>query len=67
MTYLVKHQNGTVMGICTNKPGDGNRLPDGSVEVHQYVQDDPHSPDFDAAGVAQIAAFIAAQAEKLES
>lgn len=65
--WIIRHQNGTMMGCSVNKPGDGNLLPDNTPEVHEFVDDDPSSPGYDAAGTAEIAAFHEAQQAALRA
>lgn len=67
MPYLIKHQNGTVMGLATNKPGAGNKLPDGTDEVHEFYEDDPKDAAYDAARTIEAAAFRAAQDTKVNA
>lgn len=55
MPYIIRHQDGTIRGVCTNKPGDGNLMPDGTPEVHDFYDEK------DAAKVAEVAAFRAAR------
>lgn len=40
MAWLIRHQDGRLFGICTNKPGLGNKLPDGTDEVHEFVEEE---------------------------
>lgn len=61
MPWMIKHKDGTLMGICTNKPRDGNLLPDGAEEVHEFVEDDQNDPAYNVNGTAEIAAFIEKQ------
>ena len=57
MPYIIRNQQGAMVGHCTNKPGPGNKLPDGSEEVHDFYEDEP-------AKAAEVAAFRAAQEAK---
>lgn len=59
MPYIIRNQIGEMLGHCTNKPGAGNKLPNGDDEVHDYYDDS------DAAKVAEVSAFRAAQDAKL--
>lgn len=38
--FLIKDDQGTIYGFSTNRPGPGNRLPNGSPEVIEEVADD---------------------------
>jgi hypothetical protein len=47
MPYLIKNADGLIVGRCTNRPGPGNILPDGSPEIIEYVEEDtPESVEF---------------------
>lgn len=40
MPWLIRNSAGEVCGICTNRPGQNNKLQDGSIESHEYVEGD---------------------------
>ena len=40
MPWIIRNAAGEICGRSTNKPGEGNRLPDGSVERHEYIEND---------------------------
>lgn len=58
MPYIIRNKQGVMVGHCTNKPGPGNKLPDGSEEVHEFYDSEP-------AKLAEVAAFNAAQEAKI--
>lgn len=64
--WIIRNAAGEICGTFTNKPGAGNKMPDGSDEVPIYVEDDPKAPAFDQAAIAEVAAFVDAQAQKAQ-
>lgn len=58
MSYLIRNAAGKVCGLCTHKPGEGNKLPDGSIEQVQYVEDDPTAAGYNEAVQREIDAFL---------
>lgn len=39
MPWIIRNAEGKITGYFTNKPGKGNKMPDGSDEVPEYVED----------------------------
>lgn len=66
LMYVIKNTAGEILGVCTNRPGAGNVLPDGTPEIVEQYEDDPNHAQFDAVRVAEVEAFKAAQAAKLD-
>lgn len=67
--YIIRNTQGKICGVCTNRPGARNLLPDGRPEQVEFVEDE--SEQLDAAGVAkrtsqraEISAFRVAQEAK---
>ena len=54
MPWIIRNVQGEICGRCTNKPGPGNKLPDGTPEVPEWIEDD----------TPEVAAFVAAQVAK---
>lgn len=40
MPYIIRNAQGQIVGRCTNAPGPGNRLPDGSLEIVEFIEED---------------------------
>ena len=64
MPYIIRDKAGNVMGVCTNKPGPGNKLPNGDDEVHDFFEETPGQPGYNAGKVQEVTAFRAAQEAK---
>lgn len=37
--FVIRNGQGGICGLCTNKPGPGNVLPDGSLENVEHVEE----------------------------
>lgn len=61
MPWITRDHLGQICGHFTNKPGDGNKIPDGAggmmPEVPVYYEDDPAQPGYDAAKVTEVLAY----------
>lgn len=64
MNWIIRNTAGEIVGHCTGKPGPGNKLPNGDVEIHDPYEEDPADPAYDASKAAEVAAFVAAQDAK---
>lgn len=52
--YIIRNTQGKICGVCTNRPGARNLLPDGRPEQVEFVEDE----------TAEIVSFRAAQEAK---
>ena len=62
MPYIIRNAVGVMCGHCTNPPGAGNKLPDGSDEVVEFYEDDPNDPAYDPSIAQEVDAFKFKQA-----
>lgn len=60
MAWIIRNAAGEICGNFTNRPGLGNKMPDGSPEVPIYVETNPKEPGYDAAVITEIASFVEA-------
>lgn len=67
MAWIIRNAAGQICGRFTNKPGPGNKMPDGSDEVPIYVEEDPVEPGYDAAALEEVSAFDNRPASQPES
>lgn len=59
MPYIIRNAVGEICGRCTNAPAPGNKLPDGSAEVVEFIEEDtPESLDFVASQKARADALV---------
>lgn len=65
--WIIRNASDAICGVFTNRPGEGNTMPDGTPEVPVYVEDDPSAEGYDAAAVDEVQAFHAAQAAAYEA
>lgn len=65
MSWIIRNAQREICGRFTNRPGPGNKLPDDSVEVVQYVEDDPKGPGYNAALIQETVDFRAMQDAKI--
>jgi hypothetical protein len=64
MAYVIRNAQGEVCGRFTNKPGPGNKMPDGSDEMPIYFEDDPKEAGYDATIAQEVEAFTAAREQR---
>lgn len=55
MPYIIRNAKGEICGRCTNRPGPGNKLPDGSIEQVEFIEED----------TPEVLAFFEAQAARI--
>lgn len=65
--WIIRNAAGEICGHFTNRPGPGNKMPDGSDEVPIYVEDDPAVKEFDQAVIDEISKFGSAQAAQIQA
>lgn len=65
MPYIIRNQQGVMVGHCTNKPGPGNKLPNGDDEIHDFYETDPGDLAYEVGKIAEVAAWRSAQEAKV--
>lgn len=60
MGWIIRNAAGEICGRFANRPGAGNKMPDGTPEASEYLEENPQQPGYDQARVEEADAFVSA-------